>query len=238
MPLTARIPPRERTRAASASGVLAAQLDAGRGAQRDARPAGRAGVGLRVEAPAARVRILRRAGRAHPERAHGRVRPVVGQALEDRVARPALGAVDERVAVAPVPRDRGARAGSRRRAPGRAEARWRRAPARPARRDRERGGRAPVRRAGRQRLHVLHARRGRRLGPERAQEGRYGRRGAHGADQHALGVVAHPAAQAEAGRHAVDEGPEADALHHAAHAQQHVGLGARLWRVEGSGRPW
>src|SRR2546430_15638195 len=55
-----------------------------------------------MEAAVARVVILGRAALAHLERCHGGERPVVGDAPHDREARPAVGAVGERVAVAAV----------------------------------------------------------------------------------------------------------------------------------------
>ena len=77
-----------------------------RGAGRDlqAWPADRAGVRLRVETPVERVVIFRLAGRAHLERRHRRVGPVVGDVLNDGEARPAVRAVSEGVAIAPVGR--------------------------------------------------------------------------------------------------------------------------------------
>jgi hypothetical protein len=57
-----------------------------------------------VEAAVERVVVLARAVLAHGEAAHGGERPVVGERLDDRVARPAVGAVDERVAVPAVGR--------------------------------------------------------------------------------------------------------------------------------------
>ena len=77
---------------------------AGAPVRRRARPARRARVRLGVEAPVARVVVLGPAGRAHREARHRRQRAVVGDALHDREARPAVGAVRERVAVAPVGR--------------------------------------------------------------------------------------------------------------------------------------
>ena len=53
--------------------------------------------GSRVEAAIARVLVLAAARRAHAERRHGRARPVVGHVERDRVARPTVRAVDERV---------------------------------------------------------------------------------------------------------------------------------------------
>ncbi len=62
------------------------------------RAAGRLG----VEAAVGRILILAPAGLAHLERGHARVGAVVGDGADDREARSAVGAVDERVAEAPV----------------------------------------------------------------------------------------------------------------------------------------
>ena len=70
--------------------------------QRELRPAGGAADGLGVEAPVGRILVLAAAVGAHVERGHRRVRPVVGHRADDREARPAVRAVHERVAVAPV----------------------------------------------------------------------------------------------------------------------------------------
>ena len=72
--------------------------------ERQRRPAGGAGVRLRVKASVARIVVLRAAALAHHERRHRRQRPVVGDAAHDREAGAAVGAVDERVAKAPVGR--------------------------------------------------------------------------------------------------------------------------------------
>ena len=71
---------------------------------REPGPADRAGDRLGVEAPVGRVLVLPAAVAAQRETCHRRVRPVVGDAPDDREARPALRAVDERVAVAAVRR--------------------------------------------------------------------------------------------------------------------------------------
>ena len=69
------------------------------------RPAGRAAHRLGVEAAVGRVVVLGAGTPAHiAKRGHRRVRPVVGDRRHDRVARPAVRAVRERVAVAPVGR--------------------------------------------------------------------------------------------------------------------------------------
>ncbi len=68
------------------------------------RAAGGACHGLGVEPAVGRVAVLGIAGVAQRERAHRRLGPVVGELVDDRGARPAVGAVGERVAVAPVRR--------------------------------------------------------------------------------------------------------------------------------------
>ncbi len=74
------------------------------------------GVGLRMEAPVPGVVVLAPARVAHDEARHRRRRPVVRHAQHDRVARAAVRAVRERVAVAPVGRivDLGEAVGARR----------------------------------------------------------------------------------------------------------------------------
>jgi hypothetical protein len=72
--------------------------------QPGARATVRTAVRLRVKAPVERVVVLRLAPVAHPEAGHRGQRPVVGHCSHDREARPAVGAVDERVTVAAVAR--------------------------------------------------------------------------------------------------------------------------------------
>ena len=72
--------------------------------QAQGRAAARAGDRLGVEAAVGRIGILRRARRAHGERAHRRVGAVVGRSVDDRQARPAMRAIGERVAEAPLGR--------------------------------------------------------------------------------------------------------------------------------------
>ena len=54
-----------------------------------------------VVTPVDRVFVLAAATSAHFEAGHGRIRPVVRQTVDEGVARAALGAIDEWVAVAP-----------------------------------------------------------------------------------------------------------------------------------------
>src|SRR5579872_97239 len=55
-----------------------------------------------MEAAVQRVAVLIPAARAHGEAPHGGVGPVVRQRVDDAVARPAVGAVGERIVIAPV----------------------------------------------------------------------------------------------------------------------------------------
>ena len=61
-------------------------------------------VRLGVIAPVADVFVLPKAVGAHGKGIHRRAAAVIGQAADDRVARPAVGAVDKRIAEAAVPR--------------------------------------------------------------------------------------------------------------------------------------
>ena len=62
------------------------------------------GIGLRVKPTIAWIGILARAIGAHLKRRHGRLGTIVGQLIDDREARAAIRAVDERIPVAPVAR--------------------------------------------------------------------------------------------------------------------------------------
>ena len=70
--------------------------------QPDARAAHAAGIGLRVEAAIGGIVVLRLAGCAHFEPRHRSLRAVVGNAARDGEARAAVGAVEERIAIAAV----------------------------------------------------------------------------------------------------------------------------------------
>ena len=83
--------------------------------QAQGRAATRAGDRLGVEAAVGRIGILRRARRAHGERAHRRVGAVVGRSVDDRQARPAMRAIGEGVAKAPLRKVAAPRRGIRRR---------------------------------------------------------------------------------------------------------------------------
>jgi len=205
--------PQQRRRAGDV--VLAAREPIGgrvcRGDQAQARPADRAGVRLGVKAAVQRVVVFRLAGRAHGEGAHGGHRPVVGHGFDDGVARPAVGAVGEGVAVAAV---------------GRVQD-FRQAVGAGGHVRRDQGcpgvGGAVADGEGRERLavkgqrcdrHPVDAGQGRRFRPDRPLEGlQGGGRTLHG-DVHAGRGIEHPAGQAVAHGQTVDEGPESHALHH------------------------
>ena len=116
MPLTARIRPARSAAPPRAPGRRRRGRPRARRASTSAhaRPAVRAGVRLGVEAAVARVVVLGPARGAHGEAGHRRQRPVVRDAAHDREPRAAVGAVDERVAVAAVGGVERARRGTRR----------------------------------------------------------------------------------------------------------------------------
>ncbi len=194
--------------------------------------AGRAGHRLGMEAAVAGISVLRLAGRAERELAHGGLSPVVGQLLDDRGARPAVGAVDEGVAVAPV---RGVpqlgQAGIARGDVGREEADAGRRCG--ALRDAEAGA------SERDRLIIakvahddsLHARPRRGILAQAAREGFQVRHAARGLDLHPAGGIAHLTVEPELARQAVDEGSEADALHDAIDLE---GAGNSRLRAQGT----
>ena len=62
----------------------------------------RASIGLGMKAPVQRIIVLRLTCRAHGEDAHGGLVAVIGDILDYSEARATVGAVDERIAVAPV----------------------------------------------------------------------------------------------------------------------------------------
>ncbi len=203
--------------------------------QPHARPADGARVGLGVEAPVERVLVLPPAGGAKREVTHGGALAVVGQVLDDREPRTAVGAVGERVAVTPVVRveELPAAVGA-----GRDVRRDQLIGARvgPALEDDERlSGGGAVGLLARRRLADLV--RGdvtprRRLRGERLDERRNDRGVTLGQHLDAGGRVQHPAAYAVLHRERVDERPEPDALDHAAHAQTD---GATPGRRDGRG---
>jgi hypothetical protein len=181
-------------------------------ARRDARAARRAGVRLRVEAPVGRVVVLGLAGRAHREARHRGRRPVVGHAGDDREARPAVGAVDERVAVAAVGGvEELGEAGVAGRGVG--SDRGVGAPA-DARADAEpRLARVGDRLAG----HRFDRRERRRVAVQPREE--VVDRLALDLDEHAERVVEDEAREVELGRQPVHERAEADALHNSGHTR-------------------
>ena len=177
------------------------------------RPAGGTGEWLGVVAPVRRVLVFGPAVRAHGEAGHGCVGAVIGQPVDDRVARPALGAVGERIAIAPC-----GGVGHLGEAVGAHEMVGR-----------QRAARRSVGAAGfdreaveRPHLCIRHlARLGngqrRRFAQQGRSELRQGRGLALGVNLDLAAAVAHPAPHAQAQREAEDEGTVAHALHAAAH---------------------
>ena len=104
MPFTATTAPSRSSDRASASASSAYDVRRPGATRRSVGPQSRAADGLSVEAAVGRVGVLGRARRAHREAGHRGRRPVVGEPGGDRVARPAVGAGDERVPVAAVGR--------------------------------------------------------------------------------------------------------------------------------------
>ena len=157
MPLTATIAPRAARAPRQRSASRGRRRPAPRRAA--ARAAGRARVRLAWKRRSAGSSYSRRHAGAHRERRHRRSRPVVRDPGTIVKRGPQFGAVDERIAVAAIGRDRELRAGSRRTSRGRRRRRRGRPPARSARC----GSRA--RRAGRASTAVtaLDARQRRRL---------------------------------------------------------------------------
>ena len=181
--------------------------------ERHARAALRTGVGLRVEAPVAGVLVLGPAGRAHLEAGHRGVRPVVGDVSHDREARPAVGAVGERVAKAAVGgiEQLGEAVGA-----GGAVGRNRgaRLPVARALADREAELAGVLERLGH---HAFDVRQRRRLRGQPLEEALDRLRRRLDLHHHAARVVVHVARHAELAREAIDVGAKADALDRALH---------------------
>ena len=178
------------------------------------RPAGRAAGGLGVEPAVGRIVILGRAPRAHREAAMVVAARSYGTSRDDREPRPAVGAVDERVADTAGRRGRPARPGSRRRSRVSAETSARRG-ARPGALGAMANPAEP--RPGRQvpRRDPVDPRQRRRLLLQQDQEPGHRRRVALDLGEHAVGVVADQPGQAEPGGQPVDKRAETDALHDA-----------------------
>ncbi|OQA96753.1 MAG: hypothetical protein BWY25_02215 [Chloroflexi bacterium ADurb.Bin222] len=170
-----------------------------------------AGVGLSVKAAVGGVFVLGTTGVAEREDAHGSIGPVVGDVRDEGEARPAIRAVDEGVAVAPVgrieqlPQAIGTSRHVRRDEHETSCLRLRMA-------DLER--RVAIR-GDRCRLQRSDVRERGRLSAQPGEERRQRLRVGFGFDVHAAGVIQHPAAHAEPPRQVVHEGTETDPLHHA-----------------------
>ena len=197
-----------------------------RGLERDAqlRPAGRAGVGLGVEAAIGRILVLRPARGAHLEAGHRGERPVVRHAAHDREAWSAVGAVDERVAIAPIGRveqlGQAVVAGGavRRNKSARLAAPQGALPDLEAPQPSERE--LPH-------AHPLHHREWRRLRLQPLEEALHRMRVRLGLDHDSARVVEHVPADAKLRRQPVHERPEAHALHGSLHTRAHATPTAR-----------
>jgi hypothetical protein len=184
--------------------------------QRQRRSAHRAGVRLGVEAPVQRIGVFAQALRALGEWRHAGLCAVVGQGARQRVARPALRAVDEGIAVAPVG---GIEQFGQAVVAGRRVGRdCRRDTAGAAGEDAEVV--LPVDAAAGGGLDALDACQRRGVGLQSLLEPRQHGRGALDFERHAFGVVEDPAGQAQLVRQAIDERAEADTLHRAAYADR------------------
>ena len=165
-----------------------------------------------MEAPVGRILVLPTAVGAHREARHGRVRAVVRDPFDDREPWPALRAVDERVAVAPVGRIEelahavvaGGDVGRDQGGTGRGGALG----------DRE-GGLTATRNDGLG--HLVDPRQRRSLLLERQAEAVEGTRVAFRLDDDAHPVVQHEAPKPVAAGEAVDERTKADALDYSLH---------------------
>ena len=169
---------------------------------------------LGVESPVRRTLELGAAGRTHRESGHGGARAIVGDVAHNRVARPAVGAIEEGVPVAA-----GGRVAQFAFALGAScdVGRYQREAAIPrhALADREPPARA---RAGQgSHRHCLYPCQGRWLGAERGHECLYRRALALDLGEHTGGVVTDPACQVPLDRRTMHEGAESHALHNAAH---------------------
>ena len=220
----ARDQPRGLTKSVLAARRLVAE-------QRELWAAARAGDGLGVEAAVERIGVFAGAVGAERKALHRGAHAVVRQALYDRVARAAAGAVGERIAVAPF-----ARPGNLRKALG---ARG------------QIGGQRGVHLAATAALPDLEA----GLGPflddppldgvdaprrrqvlfQRGDEGRKRRVGPLYLDAHAVAAVLDPAGKAARRGGSIGEGPEADALHHALYRQREAGHARTAERAPPSG---
>ena len=171
-------------------------------------------VGLRVEAAVQRVAVLAGAALAHGEVLHGGALAVVGQLLDDGEPRPAVRAVDERVAVAAVV---GVEQLARAVVAGGQVGRHERGLLHGAGvREADLEGVEVLQRDLLER-HLLDAR-GRRRVLRQLDDELVEQLGlALGMDEHAVGRVEHPAVYQVLLRQSIDEGAESHPLHYAFH---------------------
>ncbi len=185
-----------------------------RQADRNSRPAFPAGIGLRMEASIGRISVFAGATRAHLESLHRSCRAVVRQRVDDGEARPAVRAVDERVAIAPVV---GVEQLGQAIVAGGQVGRHQRGLFR-----RRVVGEAYLEAGEILQRHLLeidlgHLGRRRRVHMQLGHEPVKQLRLALGMDEHALGCIEHPAVDKVFPRQAVHERAEAHSLHDALH---------------------
>ena len=179
----------------------------------------RTGVGRGVKAPVIGRGVFGEAGGALREPRHARLRAIVGQRAGNRVARTALRAVDERVAVAPIMRlEKLAQAVLAHGGIGRNGSRDGAVFA-------FHNGEICCRRPQRLfiRFDALHAREARRVIGEPLNEAVDLDCSTLDLDDYACPIVVHPPRERKLARKAVNERPEANALHRSAHAYPHAG---------------
>ena len=180
--------------------------------ERHLRPADRAGIGLGVESAVTWIIVLGLTLRAHVKARHRRGGAIVGYARDDGKARATVGAVCERIPIAPV---FGIEQLAQAIGTGCDVGRDQLVSARLALAFQDRESLALgclIEHVDRQSLDV---RQGRRLRADGQRKGVYSRRQPLGSDLDAGRHVAHPARDAIAFRQAIDERAEPDALHHA-----------------------
>ncbi len=61
-----------------------------------------AGIGLGMKSSVRRIVVFRLAGRTHLKMPHGGLGTVIGDIIDDGVARPAVGAINKRIQIAPI----------------------------------------------------------------------------------------------------------------------------------------
>ena len=187
-----------------------------------------AGNRLGMEPPVGRIGVLGRAGRAHAEPGHAGPRTVVGQVLDDRPARPAVGAIGEGIAEPPLARraDLLAALGAGRQVGGD------RRPGRPlVRAAADLESRLAVHLAGlRADVQRVDPCLGRRRAAQQVEERLDGGWLSLDLDPHHAGLVLHPAGQSAGQSGVIDEGPKPDPLDHSPHGDRQRARATTSWQ--------